>query len=300
MIPYFNSIYRENVIYSIDMVRLRLDFSGEERIVKFGNFLSDVTKIYIEQYPQSYKAYSYRNLFKIICSNNCSFVIGLSFNGNNKDSYYLGFLEFNPNKVADQREFREIFSRLRIDCFTAELVRWDLAVDVPIARDMCILRKDKRKYTLVQNSESDKTEYLGNHNNSGFVKLYNKRLEADLDYDVTRLEVTIAGDCKWNDFLKILPRVDVRGDQQTVNPYLELSGTDIVLYELLMKCDMSERYMYSKKLGRRKADRLKPFIFGSTYDSDKFVVLKAVYSQLRRQLREWTIGIEYTLSDEID
>lgn len=64
MVNYFNSIYIEPSIYSIDMVRLRLDFSGSERITNFGNFMSRVDLLYIEQYPQSFKAFSYRNLFK--------------------------------------------------------------------------------------------------------------------------------------------------------------------------------------------------------------------------------------------
>lgn len=94
MVNYFNSIYIEPSIYSIDMVRLRLDFSGSERIANFGNFMSRVDLLYIEQYPQSFKAFSYRNLFKVTCSNDSSFVIGLSFNGTDSSSRYLGFMEF--------------------------------------------------------------------------------------------------------------------------------------------------------------------------------------------------------------
>ena len=164
MVNYFNSIYIEPSIYSIDMIRLKLDFSGSERITNFGNFMSRVDLLYIEQYPQSFKAFSYRNLFKVTCSNDSSFVIGLSFNGTDSSSRYLGFMEFNPNKVGQQEEFKAVFAELMIHCFTAEVVRWDLAVDVPLARDLCILTKDKRKYTLVQNSRQDKTEYLGCHN----------------------------------------------------------------------------------------------------------------------------------------
>lgn len=297
---YFNSIYIDKVIYSIDMVRLRLDFSSDERIKNFGNFLSGIHMLYVEQYAPSFKAYAYRNLFKITCANSCSFVIGLSFNGSDSSSRYIGFMEFNPNKVADQQEFKEIFAHLCMDCFVAEVVRWDLAIDVPLSRELCLLNKDKRKYTLVQNSELDKTEYLGSHNKTGFIKLYNKKIESDLDYDLTRLEVTVGGDMKYDDFLKIQPRIDVRGDQQSLNPYVELPDTDVVLYELLMKCDLSERQSYFNRLGRRKKELLKKYIFNNTYDSDKFVVPRSVFAQLRRQLREWTIGIDYGILDNID
>ena len=300
MIHYFNSIYIDHVIYSVDMVRLRLDFSSNERITNFGNFLSGINLLYIEQYPQSFKAFSYRNLFKITCSNDCSFVIGLSFNGSDSSSRFIGFMEFNPNKVADQPEFQKIFAHLRMDCFTAEVARWDLAVDVPLSRDLCILTKDKRKYTLMQNSKLDKTEYLGCHNKSGFVKLYNKKIESDLDYDCTRLEVTVSGDMTYKNFLEIAPTVDVRGDQLSLNPYNDLPDTDIVLYELLMKCDLLERQSYFNRLGRRKKDLLKKYIFSNTYDSDKFIVPRSVYAQLKRQLREYTIGVDYSILDNID
>lgn len=300
MLNYFNSIYRDKIIYSVDMVRLRLDFNSDERIQNFGNYLSDITMLFVEHYPISYKSYSYRNLFKITCSNNCSFVIGLSFNGLNSSSRYIGFMEFNPNKVADQREFQEVFSHLCIHCFISEVVRWDLAVDVPISRNLCILSKDKRKYTLIQNSEVDKTEYLGIHNKSGFVKLYNKTIESDLDYDLTRLEITVAGDLFYEDFLKICPQIDVAGEQQTINPYMDLPDTDIVLYELLMKCDLLERKSYFNRLGRRKKELLRKYVFSSVYDSDKFIIPKSVYAQLRHQLREWTIGIDYSILDNKD
>lgn len=299
MIKYFNSIYVEPSIYSIDMIRLKLDFSSSERITNFGNFLSRVDLLYIEQYPQSFKNYSYRNLFKITCENDCSFVIGLSFNGNDSSSRYLGFMEFNPNKVANQDEFKTVFAELLIHCFVAEVVRWDLAIDVPLSRDLCILTKDKRKYTLVQNSETDKTEYLGSHNKPGFVKLYNKSIESNLDDDLTRLEITVSGKCTYNEFLKYCPCVDVKGEQQTINPYTDLHGTDLVLYELLMKCDLTERKQYCKRLGRYKSEKLKPYIWGSKYDSDKFIVPQIVFLQLKQQLRHYSIGIDWSILDNV-
>lgn len=300
MIQYYQEIRDGDSICSIDMVRLSLDFSSEIRIQTFGNWLSNPFRhMFVEMYPLSTRAFSFRNLFKITCSNNCSFVIGLSFNGVDKDSYYRGFMEFNPNKVAREREFREVFSMLQEHCFCAEISRWDLAVDVNVSRDRCVLRKDKRKRALVENSLLDKTEYLGQRSKSGYVKLYNKTIESDLGYDDTRLEITVDGKFVYDDFVKILPRVDVRGDQQDLDPYLNLSGTDLVLYELLMRCDLTERREYLKRLGRRKSEILKPYVQGSLYDSDKFVVSKETYRQFKIQLREWTIGIKYSLLDDI-
>lgn len=224
---------------------------------------------------------------------------GLSFNGTDSSSRYLGFMEFNPNKVGQQEEFKTVFAKLMIHCFTAEVVRWDLAVDVPLARELCILTKDKRKYTLVQNSRQDKTEYLGCHNKQGFVKLYNKKIESNLDDELTRLEITVGGKCTYSEFLELCPKVDVRGEQQNFNPYLDLPDTDVVLYELLMKCDLSERQEYFNRLGRRKKDLLKKYVFSNTYDSDKFVVPHVVFIQLKQQLRQYSIGVDWSVLDNI-
>ena len=43
------------------------------------------------------------------------------------------FLEFNPNKVADTPEFREFYQVLSVHRPWAELERYDIAVDVPVA-----------------------------------------------------------------------------------------------------------------------------------------------------------------------
>lgn len=295
---YYRGIFFDNICFSVDMVRLKLDFCTEERIKKFGDYLSSVFRIYIDQYPISYKAYGYRNLFKITCANNESFVIGLVFNGSSADSRFLGFMEFNPNKVAEQPEFKDIFEELRIHCFTAEVSRWDLAVDVPLPRELCVLQKDKRKYTLIRNSESDKTEYLGIRNKSGFVKLYNKKIESKLDYELTRMELTLTGDCTFDDFCTLLPRIDVKGEQHNFKPYLELNKTDIVLYELLMKCDIIERKEYLSRLGRIKGDKLRPYVTGNKCDSDKFIVPRDVFRKLKKQLCDWMINIDLTIFEK--
>lgn len=298
MLEYLNSVHEDDVTYSVDMVRLRLEFN-ETNMQVFGDWLSGVNCFFVESFPVSYKAYAYRNLFHVTCSNNNSFVVGLGFNGTTVSDYLLGFMEFNPNKVANQKEFQLVMDKLRKYCFCAELSRWDLAVDVPFAREQCHLRKDKRKYSLLEKSKIDRTENLGQRNKVGYVKLYNKRIESELDYELTRLEITLDGQCTYKDFLTYLPRIDVDGDQQTINPYVELSGTNLVLYELLMEHDLLEREHYMRRIGRRIAEQLRPYVYGSKYDSDKFVVSRNVFLQLKKQLREYTINIRYDLSDNL-
>lgn len=72
-----------------------------------------------------------------------------------------------------------------------ELREYDIAVDVPLQRDCFFLSvKNGRKYSLIQNSDTDKTEYSGVRHTNGFTKLYNKQLEQKLDAPLTRIEFT--------------------------------------------------------------------------------------------------------------
>lgn len=300
MLEYLNPVHEDDVTYSVDMIRLKLKFSPLN-FKSFGNWINSVSNgLFVETYPISFKAYAFRNLFRIVCPDNNSFVIGLGFNGVvSDDSFLLGFMEFNPNKIANQKEFELVMEQLRQYCFYAEVSRWDLSVDVPIARELCYLHKDKRKYSLLQNSSADKDEKLGQRNKAGYIKLYNKRIESELDYELTRLEITLDGDSTYEDLVKYLPCVDVNGEQQNFKPYMELSGTTLVLYELLIQQDMKERENYMKRIGRNVRERLRPFVYGNKYDSDKFVVSRDVFLQLKKQLREYTINIRYDLSDDL-
>ena len=56
-------------------------------------------------------------------------------------------------------------------------VRFDLAIDLPVARDKVYLIKDKRVYEEYSYSAINKTQHLGVRNNYGRVKVYNKALE---------------------------------------------------------------------------------------------------------------------------
>lgn len=291
MLHLINNIMCENVSYSLDMVRIRLDFCGLENIEDMAKWLCNPSAIYAESYPLSTKPFAYRHLFKIT-SNNGSFVIGLGFNGTDSLSRYIGFIEFNPNKVANDEVFKEVYTALRFRCRIGELSRWDLAIDVPIERKYCHLQKDKRKYTLVKNSDSDKTEYLGQRSKDGFVKLYNKTIESELDYDCTRLEVTLPGKVTYNYLLVKIPRVDVAGEMLTLNPYLELSGTNLVLYELLMRLDLNEKEIYFNRVGRNVRDKLKKYVFSNTFDSDKFIVPEKIFKEIYKQALSYTIGID--------
>ena len=269
-----------------------------DRITEFGEWCNSVYNLHIESFPLSTKSYSYRYLFKVRCDNDHSFVCGLGFNGTNSDSGVLGFLEFNPNKVANDLKFIEFFETLKNFCPRTDLVRWDLAIDVPISREYCSLIKDKRKYSLVRNSIKDCTEYLGQRSSPGFVKLYNKTIEDELDDDITRLEITVDGKMNYSEFCSLLPDIDVSDYQiSLVEDDVGLSSTDSLLVDLMRKLPLSERQFYFKRLNAYKRTKLRPFVYPALKDENVFVVPKEVYGQLKRQARDFDFGTHYDFLD---
>lgn len=103
------------------------------------------------------------------------------------------FVEFNPNKVAgDPLLWRLLDAISRYAC-KASLVRFDLAYDIPAAKNDCHVTKDGRVYKCVIGKSM--TEYLGVKNTPGYVKVYDKAAEAGLsEGPLTRIELTCDGE----------------------------------------------------------------------------------------------------------
>lgn len=135
----------------------------------------------------------YRNMFSFYFEEqDTSVVVGLGHvDGRGKTEKGRGFLEFNPNKVG--KEGVALINHLRRQKANLFVVRFDLAIDFPIDRNTLRLVKDKRKYGC--EISSSMTEYLGQRNKAGRTKVYDKKVESQLDYDCTRVELTCDG--KW-------------------------------------------------------------------------------------------------------
>lgn len=124
--------------------------------------------------------------------------------GNGKTDAGTGFIEFNPNKVANAAA--AIIDRLVMHVRVRfRPVRYDLAIDYPIERDTVRLMKDGRKYSC-EISDS-MTEYLGQRNKPGRVKVYDKQAESNLLKPVTRVELTCDAEWTVEQVMAQLPRV---------------------------------------------------------------------------------------------
>lgn len=215
----------------------------------------------IKEYPVNFTDFKFRNLF-VIDYGRSSMTVGLCFNGSKKEDVFKGFVEFNPNKCMDSMQIHADLSFLLSRCVGYSVSRWDLAIDIPYDRERVHMTKDKRKYELSQTSYSNRTEYLGQRNAPGRVKVYNKTVESELDYSLTRVEITMG---KLNDYVgdfgKFVPDIWIDNPQHELVDYTGLSETQIVLCDLLRDSPNPEYYM--ARIPYRIRKKIEPYVVGS-------------------------------------
>lgn len=158
-----------------------------------------------------------------------SFYLGFGAYGKDYTSNHMDAkLEFNPAKVGNSRWFKNLYQMLIQRARFVDFRRFDVAIDLPVARTQFRLLKDSRKYSLLDYGGEDRTEYLGVRSHHGNCKLYNKALEQKLSSDLTRLEITLEYEnSSWAEFRRIFPRVL---DLCNISPPDGLKGTKKVLY----------------------------------------------------------------------
>ena len=306
ILKYYKSIEENGVVHSVDMLRLKLVFypveSERVKNPKWNPFNSNIEeyiwtdrtysseklleqlqsiKFYMQgldcDYWETRKDFKYRHQVTVKMETS-SVTIGIGWNNGGKTDMSKGYVEFNPNKVCDTEQFTILLRQLKLACKHIILSRYDLAIDFPVKRSNLGLVKDSRKYAYEMCSVEDKTEYLGQRNKVGRVKLYNKTMESNLDSDLTRLEITV-GDMPLEDVQKLIP--EVTGLYGVVDAS-ELTPTDSVLVELIRKQDDKE--VYFKRLGRKKAEKLKPYILG---ENTTYVLSKCVYTKINLIIAEF-------------
>jgi hypothetical protein len=271
MISYTNEIRLDNgYIYSLDMIRIKYQFGDKTQ--QFLNWLSTYEMIVdgLEvKHWVSIKEFSYRDLFQIK-TDNYSFALAIGFNGCSKDRHN-GYIEFNPNKCKGGI-FQTIWKNLIDVTVKSEVIRFDLAIDIPLPRYLVKLIKDNRNYTYLSNKGST-TEYLGLRSHAGFIKLYDKTKESKLDYDVTRLEIT--ADLNGINF----PEVKILPLQEKID-FVKLSSTERVLIQLLKQIDNPTMYM--RQLDKKKRKTIENFIYEETVKLDE-----AAYNKILKQVLEY-------------
>lgn len=281
---YYKEVHNDGYIYSIDMVRLVMRGNIDD-VQSFMNFVSGFE---VEFEPKDYqhffssRMFTYAHMFKFSMGDS-AVALGVDFIDARKHDSIVCFMEFNPNKVSHDYRFTKLLNRVRDSFKEVSVSRWDLAIDMFVQRDYVRLEPDMRNYELIK-SHSGLTEYLGVRNNPGRVKLYDKTKESNLDYNLTRLEITVDGFCEFSELP--IPRVLGITKQLDINAEMNLNDTELVLYRYLMGSDTVA--IDFKRLGRAMQKKLKPFLFG---DTKALRIDKNSYSELLLQLREYEIRL---------
>ena len=191
---YFNglNILKDSLSYCVDMLRLTcqmtVDFFELKIVSRELVYKEKLTSWNSTKIDTFYYNYNY-------CDNDCSFWFGFLANkertGNKKSLMHplttFNFtIEFNPNKVKDCPLLLHILSLSS----SWELKQCDFAIDINTnICNICGLDKGRKECLMTYDcGGTDKTYYIGKRDNR--VKIYNKTLESNLNYDLTRIEIT--------------------------------------------------------------------------------------------------------------
>lgn len=237
---YFHSFSsQDGITYSLD--KMVIDF--KLKVCSGGNFSSDLF-LFLNWTPditydhwETRKIGTFHDQFTFSCSHGNSFWMGVGLNSSGRVINRVR-LEFNPNKVGNDYTFVRVFNRLltlssRHSCF----VRFDLAVDIPVLRENVFLIKDARLYEECRYSKSNRTQYLGARNKPGRCKLYNKQIESNLDFPLTRFEITVSGDDMSPSAVSSMwPKIVIVDDMQMAFDIFSFVGIDRFIFLALMEC----------------------------------------------------------------
>lgn len=181
-------------------------------------------------------------------------------------------IDVNPNLCFGDKRCLEAIAFLLSRSIQFHIRNIDVAVDIPLPRNLFRMEKDRRIKTIIRSSKSNATEYCGRHNYAGFCKLYDKTVESKLQASWTRIEITY-GNPLCDDFLenlaKKLPIIKQKcADAARIMGTDErLSSTDQVLIALFQKIkDPEFLAVQFKSLDRKKQHRLKPYIYSDEVD----------------------------------
>lgn len=270
---YFNNINdTNNFVYSCDSIRINFVIN-EKDLDDFVKYFDNLKRLDVDVFRPCFTQYKYKYMLKVNYGIS-SMTIGWNLNGIRREDIFKGFLDVNPNKCFNDDLCLKDINFIKSCCEHSafEIARLDLAIDIPVNRSLIRVIKDRRKYQLIQNSQEDKTEYLGQRSSGGYVKIYNKSIESFLDYDLTRVEITIDDIEHLEDIFEYsLPEIYIKNTQMKLDlTDSDLSKTQLVLIELLKQTDNPDYYL--KQLNNSMSAKLKPYVFNDdtliVYDYD--------------------------------
>lgn len=95
-------------------------------------------------------------------------------------------IKVNPNKHLNSSLFVDIIHPFLSEwCTDGFLVRWDYAIDVPVSPDSVSVIGSRKEKGLYRG-----TRYFGQRHKHGYLKIYDKQKEQNLESPMTRIEYT--------------------------------------------------------------------------------------------------------------
>lgn len=183
------SITDNNIIYSVDMLRLKayIDYNTYNNL---DYYIRTYHNNKIKKYWITDRIMLFKYNYVIEIEEGISFYIGFHHNNEKKDEFHGLFnftIEFNPNKLKNNSILLHILS-LTDNWF---IKSYDIAFDLKIGiNDIIYDMSNKRLCKIDNRGFDDKTIMLGK--GDGRIKIYNKKRESDLQIigEFTRIEIS--------------------------------------------------------------------------------------------------------------
>lgn len=252
---YFSEYRQDGYVYTVDMIRLRTYISK--------SVFKDLSKYFV---GKNLKYWEGKGGFGKFFDNWSCDGLWIGFTDHHSKHIKLSTwndkinftIEFNPNKLTDRS--KDVLIPLLMT-YNWSVTRFDLAIDIATnINNLCIKSILKKNFCIFYRDYNDKTYYFGKGN--GHTKIYNKKIESGLDYDLTRYEVTKT--CEFDLSEVDLPYIKFNFLQIYFNPYYsEQDGStyDAILFAL------NNGFPF-RSLSRDYKDRIKHDYFGSPDFSD--------------------------------
>ena len=186
---YNQKVENKNIIYSIDMLRLKTSLSYTT-FTEIEFRFKTVWKDYLKKKYTSAKICNFFYNYVIEVGDGLSFWFGFLHNTEKreeKNEYYSFTVEFNPNKIKDNKILMYILN-LSGNWY---IKSYDLAMDLKInINELNLDFSGRQEMKIFSKGYDDKTIYLGK--GDGRVKVYNKKKESNINMlrDLTRVEVS--------------------------------------------------------------------------------------------------------------
>ena len=192
----FNYTLKDDITYTIDMIRIRCDITYET----FSKLELRAKTIYSDQIKNFYISSGisdFKYNYNIEIEEGSSFWFGFIHNSElinktgslqNENTKYNFTVEFNPNKLKIIGLLSYILRMSYSHNCTIKSI--DMAMDVPVnILDIGGFDKGRKKdFRMFSQGGDNRTYYIRRTNNR--IKIYNKKIESNLDHELTRIEIT--------------------------------------------------------------------------------------------------------------